>query len=928
MNRRSTHPFQPRRRRRGTVLLAVLATVAGLVGWVQVSADASASRHDPRGALESVRLVPTGVQVTGWALDLDTKGSIAVGISVNGTTRVSTTANVFRLDVAKAYLGYGANHGFDKTVALAPGTYRVCAWARNVGDGRNSVLGCKQALVTWNPRGGLDSVTVARGTVSVKGAAVDVNATAPISVDVFSDGTKLGRLTAGAALHSGHGYVGTFPFPQGTHTVCVTGINVGPGQDTQLGCRTVTLDESPRGQIDYLTQVPNGVRVTGFVVDPDTTDPVTARISIDGSTVGTVTAGGPAHGGHSFGATYTVKASGRHTVCLTGVNVSFGSNRVVECQAVDLRFDPTIAMDTLVQKSPGFTVTGWAADPDTANPVTVRISADGTLLGTVTANGTGTTHSGHRFTASYALAAGKHTVCVSAVNVGSGANSAGLCKAITLNFDPFGRVNSTTRVSGSTDIQVGGWAIDPDTTKPISVRITRDGTLVSTVVAGQSRTDVQATYPAYGALHGYAVRVPADDQEHKICAVGVNVAKGADRSLGCRIINAVDPVPPTVPGSVTAVPDYGSATVTWTAPTSDGGAPWSSYVVVSSPGGITVKVGPTATTAEVTGLKPGVAYTFAVTAVNVAGSSPAGVSPKVTTPVGPPPQTTPAPISTSRYIRNITGASSTDLAKLRAAGVADAKANPSGHRYLMLLDIGGQDQYYGGVILSATTRFISYSALLANMKAYVDGYASAQKPSAPAHITVGTNNDIDVTYAAGVAWAQKIVNPLRSYAAKYRGIEISGANDVEPGFRGSYTATKSWLSGYLSATTAKFVFNGSADGCAWTVTNRACNNGWSMAGLYNLAGGMAPTRTINLPQIYNNTMAAQWKYISLTGVQAGKPRINFGGPLTEWTACAQARSCGSLTGNYAWTRMWNELQSHPALKVSSLPYSTDLRIDR
>ena len=75
-------------------------------------------------------------------------------------------------------------------------------------------------------------------------------------------------------------------------------------------------------------------------------------------------------------------------------------------------------------------------------------------------------------------------------------------------------------------------------------------------------------------------------------------------------------------------------------------------------------------------------------------------------------------------------------------------------------------------------------------------------------------------------------------------------------------------------------------------------------------------------------MAAQWKYISLTGVAQSNPRINFGGALTEWTACQQSGGCGSLTGNSAWTQLWNQLQSSAALKVGSLPYSTDLRIDR
>jgi hypothetical protein len=264
---------------------------------------------------------------------------------------------------------------------------------------------------------------------------------------------------------------------------------------------------------------------------------------------------------------------------------------------------------------------------------------------------------------------------------------------------------------------------------------------------------------------------------------------------------------------------------------------------------------------------------------------------------------------------------------MKAEGLADAQANPSGHGYLMLLDIGGQDHLDGGVVLSATTRFISYASLVANVKAYVDGYASGQKPSAPATIAIGTNNDMDVSSTTGKEWAKNVVNPIVSYARLYTGISIAGANDIEPGFRAGYSATTAWVKGYLSATRAPFVFNGSADGCSPSATGRRCNNGWSMGGLHNLAGGLSSTRILSLPQIYNLTMARQWKYISLTGVVAGKPKIRFGGPLTEWTACSQVGGCGSLGGVAAWQYMWNQLASDARLKVGSLPYATDLRIN-
>jgi Fibronectin type III domain len=442
------------------------------------------------------------------------------------------------------------------------------------------------------------------------------------------------------------------------------------------------------------------------------------------------------------------------------------------------------------------------------------------------------------------------------------------------------------------------------------------------------RTDVAKSYPAFGSAHGVSSVITANSGEHTVCLTAKNVGGGSDTSLGCRVINAVHPKAPTSPQHVTALAGFGGATVTWTRPVSDGGAPWSKYTVVASPGGATASVGGTATSATVVGLKASTTYSFTVRAVNVAGSSVAASSAKVKTQASPPAQKTPAPVSTSRYIRNIRTASAAEQVTMRNEGAADAKANPSGHGYVVLLDIGGQDQVDGGVVLSATTRFVTYAALIKDLQAYIDGYHSAQRASAPVRIAIGTNNDMDVSATTGTAWATKVVNPLVSYAKRYTGISIAGANDIEPGFSASYTQTKSWLSGYLSATSAAFIFNGSADGCAWTVVNRGCNNGWTMAGLYYLAAGAASIRMLNLPQIYNTTMADQWKYISLTGVAQKKPRINFAGTLTEWTACAQSSSCGSLSGRTAWAKMWANLQSDSRLKVSSLPYATDLRIDK
>lgn len=812
-----------------------------------------------------------------------------------------------------------------------------------------TVAGSAKAAVSHQPFGHYDRLAQIPGGFAIAGWAIDPDTTAPINVDIYVDGRGAKRVLADRARldvarrypgHGvNHGFAVTLPRAAGPHTICAFAINTRLGRgNTPLGCRQITLNYNPTGKIARLAQTPGGFAVSGYAFDPDSPrTALTVSMSVDGVTRASMVAdksradvalaypyAGSAHG-FLFA---SPAAQGSHKVCITATNIMFGTNAVVQCNSLTLNFNPTAVVTSLTQTTSGARVRGWAQDPDTTKPVTVVVSADGGPGSSVVADDAGATHSGHNFTLPFLLGVGTHTICATARNLYFGtADSPKVCQSITLSFDPIGRFEKLTRAT-ATSIAIGGTALDPSTVKPIQVRVKIDGRDLGTITADKPRPDVEAGHPGYGANHGFAATYPVSDWKHTVCLTALNVGTGTDRSLGCKIIYAVHPVPPSAPRAVAAEGGFGGATVTWSRPASDGGAPLTGHVVTSYPSGITVQVAGSATSATVMGLKPSTLYSFKVVARNVAGLSTAGISAAVRTQASPPPQTSPAPVSTSRYIRNIRYATATELNTMRAEGIADARANPSGHGYLMLLDIGGQDSYRGGVVLSATTRFVSYANLVACIKAYVAGYASAQRPSAPAVIAIGTNNDMDVSTSTGVAWAKYVVNPVRSWAVKYLGIKIAGANDIEPGFRATYTQTRAWLSGYLSSTNAAFVFNGSADGCSWTATRRGCNNGWTMHGLYQLAAGAAPTRTLNLPQIYNYTMAAQWKYISLTGISYGRPRIYFAGPLTEWTACYQARSCGSLTGKTAWSALWAQLQSSTHLRVASLPYSTDLRIDR
>jgi hypothetical protein len=83
------------------------------------------------------------------------------------------------------------------------------------------------------------------------------------------------------------------------------------------------------------------------------------------------------------------------------------------------------------------------------------------------------------------------------------------------------------------------------------------------------------------------------------------------------------PSAPQAPTAVSATAGVGSATVSWTAPTDDGGSPITGYKVVPYKAGVAqtaTTVGAEATQATVTGLTGGTAYTFKVAAVNAVGA--------------------------------------------------------------------------------------------------------------------------------------------------------------------------------------------------------------------------------------------------------------------------------------------------------------------
>lgn len=108
---------------------------------------------------------------------------------------------------------------------------------------------------------------------------------------------------------------------------------------------------------------------------------------------------------------------------------------------------------------------------------------------------------------------------------------------------------------------------------------------------------------------------------------------------------------PDAPTATAATAGNAQATVTWTAPASDGGSPILSYTVSGTPGGTCTVAAAAPRTCTIATLTNGTPYTFTVKATNAAGDSPPSPASAPVTPTAPvvvaPPAEDPGPTSTT-----------------------------------------------------------------------------------------------------------------------------------------------------------------------------------------------------------------------------------------------------------------------------------------
>ena len=307
----------------------------------------------PQGHFDSIRRVPGGVEVVGWARDADTQDPIDVHLYDAGPNRAvgSTRADGERPDV-RAAVGAQLRTGFRTTVSLSPGRHTVCAYGINVRGGQNALLGCQDVVMDDGlPVGALDQVARAPGGWTATGWALDRDTQAPIGVHVYAgavgtqvvaDASRPDVARAYPGYSGSRGFSATAPRAAGSYQICAYGIDdAGRGAPT-LGCRQLTLDPRPVGSFDEAVRRGDSVSVRGWTLDPDTSASTEVAVYVNGRGVATYRAADergdvarayPAWGrSHGFSATFTAPPGA--TVCTYGIDSAGGENTTLGCRTV------------------------------------------------------------------------------------------------------------------------------------------------------------------------------------------------------------------------------------------------------------------------------------------------------------------------------------------------------------------------------------------------------------------------------------------------------------------------------------------------------------------------------------------------------------------------------------------------------------------
>jgi hypothetical protein len=143
---------------------------------------------------------------------------------------------------------------------------------------------------------------------------------------------------------------------------------------------------------------------------------------------------------------FTIPAVAGNQVCV-GVD-SGGQTATIGCPTFNVTLNPFGALEFAIvgDTTGGVTLTGWAIDPDSAAPISLQVYWDGVYVTNINADQTrtdiGAAYPGygdaHGFDTSVKVpfVVGNHSLCLTGINVGGGANAQIACKTVNMPAPP------------------------------------------------------------------------------------------------------------------------------------------------------------------------------------------------------------------------------------------------------------------------------------------------------------------------------------------------------------------------------------------------------------------------------------------------------------------------------------------------------------
>jgi len=345
----------------------------------------------------------------------------------------------------------------------------------------------------------------------------------------------------------------------------------------------------------------------------------------------------------------------------------------------------------------------------------------------------------------------------------------------------------------------------------------------------------------------------------------VTATNSAGTSAVSNASNSATPATvPSAPTNVVGVSGNGQATITFTAPSSNGGANITGYLATASPGGATGVSSGTNPTITISGLTNGVSYTFTVTATNSAG---------VSTPSSPSNAITPATVPSAPT--NVVGFGGNGLVNLTFTAPTSnggssvtgytATANPSG-----VTGVSNGDNT--NITIVGLTNGVSYTFTVTATNGAGTGAPStpsnavtpATAPSSPFNVVgVGGNGQATLTFSVPTSNGG---SPITGYTA---------------------TASPGGATGVSSGTNTTITISGLTNGVNYTFTVTATNS----AGVSTPSNPSNAVTPATVPSAPTNVIGFGGNgQASLTFTA---PTSNGGSSITGYTATA---SPGGFTG--------------------------------